>query len=216
MRHRLVVLISGSGTNLQAIIDAVAQGDVNADIALVLSNRASAKGLQRAADAAIETRTLDHHSFPDRESFDRAMIEEIDKAQPDTVVLAGFMRILSDTFVRHYAGRLINIHPSLLPLYPGLNTHQRAIDAGDTEHGCSIHFVTEELDGGPVIAQAVVPVRSNDTAESLSNRVQLQEHALYPLVLNWRSEGRVVLNDQGVQLDGKTLPQQGHQHACQD
>lgn len=216
MSHRLVVLISGSGTNLQAIIDAVAHGKVNADIALVVSNRAGAKGLERASAAAIETCILAHQDFPDRESFDRAMIKEIDKVQPDTIVLAGFMRILSDTFVRHYAGRLINIHPSLLPLYPGLNTHQRAIDAGDQQHGCSIHFVTEELDGGPVIAQAVVPVRSNDTPESLSNRVQLQEHALYPLVLNWRSEGRVILNDQGVQLDGETLSQQGYQHPWQD
>jgi phosphoribosylglycinamide formyltransferase-1 len=214
--HRLVVLISGSGTNLQAIIDAVAQGDVNADIALVLSNRASAKGLERATAAGIKTCTLAHQDFPDRESFDRAMIEEIDKTQPDTIVLAGFMRILSDAFVRHYAGRLINIHPSLLPRYPGLNTHQRAIDAGDQQHGCSIHFVTEELDGGPVIAQAVVPVRSNDTPESLSNRVQLQEHVLYPLVLGWRSQGRVILNDQGVQLDGKTLAQQGYQHPWQE
>ena len=152
-----------------------------------------------------------HRDFPDRKQFDRAMIAHLDAHQPDTVVLAGFMRILSPTFVRHYAGRLINIHPSLLPRYPGLNTHERALQAADTEHGCSIHFVTEQLDGGPVIAQAVVPVRPNDTVESLSKRVQSSEHQLYPLVLEWRSTGRVRLTDKGVLLDEQLLPAQGYQ-----
>ncbi len=216
MTHRLAVLISGSGTNLQAIIDQIQAGDLDAEIVLVLSNRADASGLQRAQAAGIATATVAHGDYPDRLQFDQAMIARIDAYQPDTVVLAGFMRILTPTFVRHYAGRLINIHPSLLPRYPGLNTHQRALQAGDSEHGCSIHFVTEELDGGPVIAQAVVPVRPNDTVESLSKRVQLSEHQLYPLVLDWRSQDRVSLTDKGVLLDDQLLPPQGYQHQPAD
>lgn len=209
MTHRLAVLISGSGTNLQAIIDRIKQGDLDASIALVLSNRADATGLQRAHAAGLTTAVVAHGDYPDRAQFDQAMIKVLDAAAPDTLVLAGFMRILTPAFVRHYAGRLINIHPSLLPRYPGLNTHQRALDAGDVEHGCSIHFVTEELDGGPVIAQAVVPVRPNDTVDSLSKRVQSSEHQLYPLVLGWRSQGRVTLTDKGVLLDDQLLPPQG-------
>ncbi|MDF1780135.1 MAG: phosphoribosylglycinamide formyltransferase [Alcanivoracaceae bacterium] len=216
MSHRLVVLISGSGTNLQAILDAIQDGQLNASVALVLSNKAGVAGLDRAHAAGIPTAVIEHKRFPDREQFDRAMIEAIDPYDPETVVLAGFMRILSDVFVHHYRGKLINIHPSLLPRYPGLHTHQRAIDAGDTQHGCSIHFVTEELDGGPVIAQAVVPIRSNDTAETLSKRVQLREHALYPLVLNWRAAGHVELHQDGVKLHGETLGIQGHQLEWQD
>lgn len=211
MTHRLAVLISGSGTNLQAIIDAIQTNALDAEIGLVLSNRADATGLARAQQAGIPTAVIAHGDFPDRLQFDHAMIEIIDQHQPDTLVLAGFMRILTPTFVRHYAGRLLNIHPSLLPRYPGLHTHQRALDAGDAEHGCSIHFVTEELDGGPVIAQAVVPVRPNDNVDSLSQRVQLSEHLLYPLVLRWRSQGRVSLTDHGVQLDDQRLPPHGYQ-----
>ena len=216
MSHRLVVLISGSGTNLQAILDAIQDGQLNASVALVLSNKAGVAGLDRAQAAGIPTAVIEHKRFPDREQFDRAMIEAIAPYDPETVVLAGFMRILSDGFVHHYRGKLINIHPSLLPRYPGLHTHQRAIDAGDKEHGCSIHFVTEELDGGPVIAQAVVPIRSNDTAETLSKRVQLREHALYPLVLNWRAAGHVALHQDGVKLHGETLGTQGHKLEWQD
>lgn len=210
MTHRLAVLISGSGTNLQAIMDAQKAGSLDAEITVVFSNRANAAGLERAAQAGIPTASLDHRDYPDREQFDQAMIEVLSPYAPDTVVLAGFMRILSAVFVRHYAGRLINIHPSLLPKYRGLNTHARALEAGDSEHGCSIHFVTEELDGGPVIAQAPISVQTNDTVDSLSKRVQQREHLLYPQVLQWRAQDRLELTDNGVVLDGKPLPTQGY------
>jgi phosphoribosylglycinamide formyltransferase 1 len=208
--HQLAVLISGSGTNLQAIMDAQKAGTLDAEIAVVFSNRANAAGLERAAQAGIPTASLDHRDYPDREQFDQAMIEVLTPYAPDTVVLAGFMRILSAVFVRHYAGQLINIHPSLLPKYRGLNTHARALEAGDSEHGCSIHFVTEELDGGPLIAQAPIAVHANDTVDSLSKRVQQREHLLYPQVLQWRAQDRLELTDNGVLLDGKPLPAQGY------
>ena len=210
MTHQLAVLISGSGTNLQAIMDAQKTGTLDAEIAVVFSNRANAAGLERAAQAGIPTASLDHRDYPDREQFDQAMIEVLTPYAPDTVVLAGFMRILSAVFVRHYAGQLINIHPSLLPKYRGLNTHARALEAGDSEHGCSIHFVTEELDGGPLIAQAPIAVHANDTVDSLSKRVQQREHLLYPQVLQWRAQDRLELTDNGVVLDGKPLPAQGY------
>ena len=210
MTHQLAVLISGSGTNLQAIMDAQKAGTLDAEIAVVFSNRANAAGLERAAQAGIPTASLDHRDYPDREQFDQAMIEVLTPYAPDTVVLAGFMRILSAVFVRHYAGQLINIHPSLLPKYRGLNTHARALEAGDSEHGCSIHFVTEELDGGPLIAQAPIAVHANDTVDSLSKRVQQREHLLYPQVLQWRAQDRLELTDNGVVLDGKPLPAQGN------
>ena len=210
MKHQLAVLISGSGTNLQAIMDAQKAGTLDAEIAVVFSNRANAAGLERAAQAGIPTASLDHRDYPDREQFDQAMIEVLTPYAPDTVVLAGFMRILSAVFVRHYAGQLINIHPSLLPKYRGLNTHARALEAGDSEHGCSIHFVTEELDGGPLIAQAPIAVHANDTVDSLSKRVQQREHLLYPQVLQWRAQDRLELTDNGVVLDGKPLPAQGY------
>lgn len=214
MTHRLVVLISGSGTNLQAIMDAVDRGELGAKIALVLSNRADAGGLERARRAGLPTAVVSHRDYPDRESFDRAMIEAIDPVRPDTLALAGFMRILTPVFVSRYRGRMLNIHPSLLPRYPGLHTHARALENGDREHGCSIHFVTEELDGGPVVAQAPVPVYANDTEETLSKRVQSLEHVLYPLVLGWRSEGRLQLTDRGVELDGQPLDARGYQLGC--
>ena len=211
MTHRLAVLISGTGSNLQAILDAIDAGDLPARVNLVLSNKAGAAGLARAERAGVPAQAIDHRGFPDRASFDQAMIERIDAHGADTVVLAGFMRILSPGFVRHYQGRLINIHPSLLPKYPGLNTHARALEAGDREHGCSLHFVTDELDGGPLIAQARFPVAANDTAETLSEKVQAQEHRLYPQVLRWRAQQRLQMTDQGVELDGERLPAQGFQ-----
>ena len=211
MTHRLAVLISGSGTNLQAIITAIDAGQLNAEIVLVLSNRADAGGLQRAAEAGIRTGVIDHRDYPSRDAFDQAMAAELDRFSPDTVVLAGFMRVLSDGFVRHFKGRLINIHPSLLPRHRGLHTHRRALEAGDREHGCSIHFVSEELDGGPVIAQATVSVDGNDTEASLSNKVQEREHILYPLVLGWRAQGRLAWTDRGAELDGQLIPAQGLQ-----
>lgn len=209
MTHRLAVLISGTGTNLRAILDHIAAGDLPATVSLVLSNRAAANGVAVARDAGVPVAVIDHRDYPDRESFDLAMIERIDAHGADTVVLAGFMRILSASFVAHYRGRLINIHPSLLPRYPGLDTHARALAAGDAEHGCSLHFVTEQLDGGPLIARAAVPVHENDNVETLSKRVQQQEHRLYPHVLRWRAEGRLQLTDQGVELDGEPLPAEG-------
>ena len=211
MTHRLAVLISGTGSNLQAILDAIDAGELPARVSLVLSNKAGAAGLARAERAGVPAQAIDHRGFPDRASFDQAMIERIDAHGADTVVLAGFMRILSPGFVRHYQGRLINIHPSLLPKYPGLNTHARALEAGDREHGCSLHFVTDELDGGPLIAQARFPVAANDTAETLSEKVQAREHRLYPQVLRWRAQQRLQITDQGVELDGERLPAQGFQ-----
>lgn len=207
--HRLAIVISGSGTNLQAIIDARDAGALPVDIALVISNRPAAGGLQRATAAGIATAVVDHRGFASRDAFDDALAQQIDACQPDTVVLAGFMRILTAPFVRRYAGRLLNIHPSLLPRYPGLDTHRRALDAGDSEHGCSIHFVTDELDGGPLIARARVPVLANDTPASLSERVQHAEHWLYPIVLGWRANGRLRLDREGVSLDGQILPATG-------
>lgn len=210
MSHRLAVLISGSGTNLQAIIDAIQDGELQAQVAVVLSNSTTAAGLQRAIRAGIPTLTLDHRNYPDRNAFDQAMIAELDRFQPDTVVLAGFMRILTTEFVRHYHGRLINIHPSLLPRHKGLHTHRRALEAGDGEHGCTVHFVTEELDGGPVIAQVRVPVLPDDDAASLAARVLREEHRLYPQTLRWLAEGRVCWDGDQVLFDGRPLgePQQ--------
>nr|WP_181418747.1 phosphoribosylglycinamide formyltransferase [Pseudomonas alcaligenes] len=206
----VVVLISGSGSNLQALIDSIANDGNPARIAAVISNRADAYGLVRAQNAGIPTLVLDHKQFDGREAFDAALIEAIDGFDPQLVVLAGFMRILTGDFVRHYEGRLLNIHPSLLPKYKGLHTHQRALEAGDREHGCSVHFVTEELDGGPLVVQAVVPVESGDTPESLAQRVHSQEHHIYPLAMRWFAEGRLKLGKTGAQLDGKDLPATGH------
>lgn len=208
MTCKVVVLISGSGSNLQALIDSL-QADSPAQISAVISNRADAYGLQRAAKAGIATQVLDHKAFTDREAFDAALIEAIDAYQADLVILAGFMRILTPGFVTHYTGRLLNIHPSLLPKYKGLHTHQRALEAGDTEHGCSVHFVTEELDGGPLVVQAVVPVMADDTPETLAERVHAAEHQIYPLAMHWFAQGRLQLNERGCQLDGQLLPASG-------
>ena len=206
----VVVLLSGTGSNLQALIDSTLTGDSPVRIAAVISNRSDAYGLQRARDAGIQTRSLDHKAFEGREAFDQALIELIDAFEPKLVVLAGFMRILSADFVRHYEGRLLNIHPSLLPKYKGMHTHQRALDAGDSEHGCTVHFVTEELDGGPLVVQAVVPVESGDSAQTLAQRVHTQEHRIYPLAVRWFAEGRLILGDQGALLDGQLLAASGH------
>ena len=206
----VVVLISGSGSNLQALIDSIAQDGNPARIAAVICNRADAYGLVRAQNAGIPTRVLDHKQFDGREAFDAALIEAIDGFDPQLVVLAGFMRILTGDFVRHYEGRLLNIHPSLLPKYKGLHSHQRALEAGDREHGCSVHFVTEELDGGPLVVQAIVPVQSDDTPESLAQRVHAEEHRIYPLAVSWFASGRLRHADAGALLDGQALPASGH------
>ncbi|EZH82684.1 phosphoribosylglycinamide formyltransferase [Ectopseudomonas composti] len=210
MPCNVVVLISGSGSNLQALIDSVAHDGNPARIAAVICNRAGAYGLERAEQAGITTGLLDHKQFDGRDAFDAALIQTIDAHQPDLVVLAGFMRILTPGFVQHYAGRLLNIHPSLLPKHKGLHTHQRALEAGDSEHGCSVHFVTEELDGGPLVVQAVLPIKADDTAESLARRVHQQEHQIYPLAVRWFAEGRLRLGAQGAMLDGQPLPASGH------
>lgn len=206
----VVVLLSGTGSNLQALIDSNDIKDSPAKIRAVISNRADAYGLQRAKDAGIDTRVLDHKAFEGREAFDAALIKVIDEFKPKLVVLAGFMRILSAEFVRHYQGRLLNIHPSLLPKYKGLHTHQRALEAGDGEHGCSVHFVTEELDGGPLVVQAVIPVESDDSPHSLAQRVHAQEHRIYPLAVRWFAEGRLSLDERGALLDGQLLAASGH------
>ncbi len=198
----LVVLISGSGSNLQAIIDAAHNG-LPVDIRAVISNRPGVNGLKRAEQAGIPIRVLDHKEFTEREKYDDALKSLIDNFQPELVILAGFMRILTSDFVRHYAGRLFNIHPSLLPKFRGLHTHQRALDAGEKLHGASVHFVTEELDGGPVIVQAQVSVLSDDDADRLAARVLEREHQIYPLAIDWFAAGRLSLNAQGnVSLDG--------------
>jgi phosphoribosylglycinamide formyltransferase-1 len=179
-RSRLVVLISGGGSNLQAFIDAAADPAYPCEVVAVISNRAGVFGLERAARAGIPAEVLDHTAFASRDAFDTALADRIDAHAPDIVILAGFMRILTPGFVARYDGRLLNIHPSLLPKYPGLHTHQRAIDAGDAEAGATVHLVTEELDGGPVILQARVPVLPGDTADTLAARVLAEEHRIYP------------------------------------
>lgn len=177
---RLVVLISGNGSNLQAIIDDIDNNSLPAQIVAVISNKSDAYGLERAKKAGIEQQILSYKDFDSREHYDLALKELIDQYQPDLIILAGFMRILSNEFVNHYLNKMMNIHPSLLPKYKGLNTHQRVIDAGDKEHGCSVHFVTPELDDGPVILQAKITVNDNDTAESLAKKIHQQEHIIYP------------------------------------
>jgi len=206
----IVVLISGNGSNLQAIIDACEQKKISGTIRAVFSNKADAFGLERARDAGIAAHALEASQFSSREAFDRELVQEIDAYAPDVVVLAGYMRILSPAFVAHYAGRLLNIHPSLLPKYPGLHTHRQVLENGDEEHGTSVHFVTDELDGGPVILQAKVPVFEGDSEEDVTARVQTQEHAIYPLVVGWFVEGRLLMRDGAAWLDGVPLPPQGH------
>ncbi|WP_206486366.1 phosphoribosylglycinamide formyltransferase [Thalassotalea sp. G2M2-11] len=210
MPRRIVVLISGSGSNLQAIIDACKTPDYPGEVVAVISNKADAYGLTRAADANIANHAISHKLFDSREQYDQALIKQIDAYQPDLVVLAGFMRILTPAFVQHFSGKLLNIHPSLLPKYQGLNTHQRAIDAGDTEHGVSVHFVTEELDGGPVVLQAKVPIFAEDNADILASRIHQQEHRIYPLVVKWFCDGRLTMQDESAVLDGKILPEHGY------
>ncbi|MBC7598071.1 MAG: phosphoribosylglycinamide formyltransferase [Polaromonas sp.] len=191
----IVILISGAGSNMAAIVRAAQaqdwQGAFGAHIAAVISNRPNAAGLQLARSLGVTTGVLDHQGFDSREAFDAALKQQIDSYQPALVVLAGFMRILTPGFVQHYAGRLINIHPSLLPDFPGLNTHQRAIDAGCLEAGCTVHQVTAELDHGPLLAQALVPVLPGDSAFTLAERVQMQEHLLYPQAIRgWLQKPR--------------------------
>lgn len=214
MTKRIVVLISGNGTNLQAIIDGCHNNSIAGQVVGVVSNRPDVYGLERANQAQIANQTLDHKAYDSRQDYDRALIEVIDQYRADVVILAGFMRILTPELVTHFQGKMLNVHPSLLPKYQGLNTHQRAIDAGDTEHGVSVHFVTEELDGGPVVLQAKVPVFPEDSADDLASRVHQQEHRIYPLVTNWLCTDRLVMKQQAsdfvAYLDGKILTSQGY------
>jgi len=202
---RVTVLVSGSGTNLQALIDAVAAGRLKADIIHVISNVADARGLERAHRAGIETSVLAHTAFADREAFDRALALLTAAGDPQLVVLAGFMRIVGRPVLDAFQGRMINLHPSLLPLYRGTDTYQRALDAGDTHHGASIHFVTEELDGGPVIAQVTIPILENDDAASLAARLSPMEHRLVVATVELFSRRRVECADGAVYLDGTRL-----------
>lgn len=206
-RLRVVVLISGAGSNLQALIDNSRVNNSGFDIVGVLSNKADAYGLQRAQQAQIASASVLHGDYDGRENFDRALIAQIDHWQADIVVLAGFMRILSSAFVSHYEGRLLNIHPSLLPKYKGLHTHQRALAAGDQAHGCSVHFVTPELDGGPVIAQHIVNIMPTDNVESLARRVHSVEHTLYSTVISWLASGRLRYEQGTPWLDDQPLNQ---------
>ena len=191
MMLRIVVFISGQGTNLQALIHACLTHHLNGRIVAVISDRAEAVGLQRAQQAGITTHVIERKSFIDAASFNQALLDITEQCQPDLIVLSGFMRILDRDFVRYYSGRLINIHPSLLPKYKGLNTHARALAAGDKIHGCSVHFVTEQLDGGPLIAQAQLEINKHETAEQLHLRVQPLEHLLLPLCVAWIADGKI-------------------------
>ena len=208
-RGGVVVLVSGRGSNLQAIIDAVRDNRLPAEICTVISSEPGAPALARARTAGIPIQVVDHRDYPEREQFDQALMQRIDACQPRLVVLAGFMRILGKAFIDHYSGRMINIHPSLLPAFPGLNTHARALQSGVDFHGASVHFVTREVDGGPVIIQATVPVLPDDRAETLAERVLEQEHRIYPLAIRWFLEGRLSVQDGRVLLDGKRHPEQG-------
>lgn len=205
----VVILISGGGSNLQSIIDATQAGELPIDIRAVISNKADAYGLQRAKKAGIHTEVVNHRNYSGREDFDLALQEAIDAHQPALVILAGFMRILTHDFVEHYLGRMLNIHPALLPLFPGLNTHERALQDAVKEHGATVHFVTTEVDGGPLVLQARVPVHDGDTAEALAARVLEQEHLIFPQAIRWFAEGRLQMQCDKVLLDDKPLPTTG-------
>ena len=213
----IVVLISGNGTNLQALINASTTS--NFRVVAVVSNNHEAFGLQRATVADIPALVVDHDNYSSRQDFDRKLIEVIDAFDPELIVLAGFMRILGPEFVQHYQGRILNIHPSLLPAYTGVNTHQRVLDAGDKEHGVSVHFVTDELDGGPVVAQEKIAVLTTDTAAQLATRVAAKEHIIYPKVVSWFAAGRLHMDANGAYMDHDKLPAGGveiHPAAVQD
>ncbi|HFE37076.1 MAG TPA: phosphoribosylglycinamide formyltransferase [Gammaproteobacteria bacterium] len=204
-KTRVVVLISGSGSNLQAFIDQSLDGTLPIEIVGVISNNPAAYGLQRAKSAGLNSKVINHKDFADKGLYEQQLQQSIDAYEPELILLAGFMRILGADFVNHYLGRMLNIHPSLLPKYRGLNTHQRALDNGDKIHGASVHYVTPELDGGPVIIQSQVPVDASDTSESLAKRVQKQEHIIYPIAVSWFTLNRLSLKNNHIYFDNKLL-----------
>lgn len=208
-KPRLAVLLSGEGSNLQALIDATQNGILKAEIVLVVSNKVDAGGLKRAQSSGIENIVVDNLQYPDRRSFDCVLESKLKKYNLDLIILAGFMRILTSDFVEAFAGRIINIHPSLLPKYRGLHTHQQALDAGDKIAGATVHFVTSELDGGPSIIQAVIPVLKNDTVDVLAKRILVKEHQIYPLAVKLFCEGRLSLTDEKAVFDSVILPKNG-------
>ncbi len=202
---KTAILISGSGSNLQAFIDAVDSGESNLELCVVFSNSPDAYGLQRAKKAGIPTTCIQHSDFPDRGSFDAAVMAELDRFNPELLILAGFMRILTPEFIAHYPGKILNIHPALLPLYPGLNTHQRVLDAGDEWHGSTVHFVTEKLDAGPRILQGRIAIVPGETADQLRQRVQAVEHQIYPQAAAWVGSGKVQFRDGESWADGQIM-----------
>ena len=213
MNHKtlpIVVLISGNGTNLQSIIDAI-QNRLSVEIRAVISNKVNAYGLKRAEQANIPTHLISHRSFPSRIAFEKILQETIYHYYPQLIVLAGFMHKLGSEFINYYRGRIINIHPSLLPKHPGLHTHERVLITKDREHGVSIHYVTEDLDAGPLICQARLFVTPRDTLETLKWRIRALEHVVYPEVLSWFADRRVILDNHHIFLDGKLLPKTGKQ-----
>jgi len=204
---KLAVLISGNGTNLQALMDA--SFNSNFKISAVISNNPNSFGLQRAEKNNIATLVINHKEYDSKQAFEQALMIKLEEINPDLIALAGFMRILSPNFVNHYVGKILNIHPSLLPKYTGINTHQRVIEANESEHGVSVHYVTEELDGGPVIAQEKVPVFNDDTPETLATRVAEKEHIIYPKVVSWFAADRLAMAANKAYLDQKLLPAGG-------
>ena len=205
----IVVLISGRGSNMEVFLEASDRGLIAGNIVCVISNRPNAQGIVTARQRGIATAVIDHQDFDTREAFDAALAEAVATADPDVVVLAGFMRILTPVFIDRFLGKLVNIHPSLLPKYTGLNTHQRAIDAGDAEAGATVHYVTNELDGGPAILQARVPINEEDTAQTLASKVLVVEHLIFTEAVNWHLQGRVIHTERGAYLDGDLLPPSG-------
>ena len=207
----IVILISGRGSNMQAIVEAANQDTIPVKVSAVISNDPNAAGLEYAREKGIKTYALDHRQFDSRDAFDLELMNTIDQCKPDLVVLAGFMRILGKEFVNHYAGRLMNIHPALLPAFPGLNTHERAIEAGVSQHGATVHFVTHDVDVGPIIIQAAVAIENKDTPEQLAARVLKEEHRIYPQAIGWFAENRLSIVDGKVLIDGSERAEQGLQ-----
>ncbi|WP_276893973.1 phosphoribosylglycinamide formyltransferase [Frischella perrara] len=210
MKKRIIILVSGNGSNLQAIINACQNNLINGKIVAVISNKPDVYSLMRAKQANIPSHVINHKEFATREAFDHQLQLQIEQYQPDLIVLAGYMRILTPHFVQHYSGKMLNIHPSLLPKYPGLNTHRRAMEAGDKEHGTTVHFVTDELDGGPIILQAKVPIFDNDEEQDIVERVLAQEHQIYPLVIKWFCDDRLTMINGRAYLDQTMIPKSGY------